>query len=159
MWGALVRDERGTAMTQGVIVIPFFIIIWMGLMALFQLYGARLEAQVAAGAAAMAMADGGDCGDADLSIDSISQTSGMDTGLEQEEADRLESIAGCQPFAWSHAEATVSSEVEDLPEAMGGPSQEVSGSRVLMCNMKPVDGLMDLVAQVVMEALGIDDEE
>ena len=29
----LLRDERGIAMTEGAIVAPFFILIWMGLIA------------------------------------------------------------------------------------------------------------------------------
>ena len=41
---SIARDERGTAMTEGVIVVPFFIIVWMGLLVLHHLQGGRLEA-------------------------------------------------------------------------------------------------------------------
>lgn len=154
----LLGDERGIAMTEGVIVVPFFVLIWMGLIALHLLHGGRLTVQLEAGAQALAMAASGDCGDADLSLDDMPQTAGLDTGLGAEEADMIEAIAGAQPFAWAHATASVARTVEGIAVPLGGPSREVRGTRVLMCNMKPVDGLMDLVATVVQEALGIADE-
>jgi Flp pilus assembly protein TadG len=154
----IVRDENGTAMTEGAIVVPFFILIWMGLMALHHLFVGRMEAQVTAGAVAMQMADSGECGDADLSLDDISQISGMDTGLEEKEGEMIGSIAGCQPFAWSHATATIQNSVEGVPVPMGGPTAKVEGTRTVMCNMEPVDGLMDLVTTVVSKALGMEDD-
>ena len=155
----LVFDDRGIAMTEGVIVIPFFIVIWVGLVALFHLFSGRLEAQVDAGAVAMKMAASGDCGDADLSMSDMEETSAIDTGMESSESSMIESVAGCQPFAWSHAKVTVDREVSGIPAAAGGPTSTVSAKRSLMCNMKPVDGLLDMVAQVVSEALGLNDEE
>ncbi len=155
----LMLDDRGVAMTEGVIVIPFFIVIWMGLMVLFHLFSARLEVQVEAGAIAMAMAESGDCGDADLSIDDVEQTSSLDTGLEESESSMIEGVAGCQPFAWAHANVSVDREVDDIPPAMGGPTSTVVGQRSLMCNMKPVDGLLDLVAGIVKEVLGLNDDD
>ena len=154
----IVCDEAGTAMTEGAIVVPFFIVIWMGLIALHHLFIGRMEAQVTAGAVAMQMAESGNCGDADLSLDDISQISGMDTGLEEREGEMIGSIAGCQPFAWSHANAKVENSVEGVPVPMGGPTVKVGGTRTVMCNMEPVDGLMDLVTTVVSKALGMEDD-
>jgi hypothetical protein len=154
----LLADERGIAMTEGAIVAPFFVLIWMGLIALHLLHGGRLAAQLEAGSQVLAMAAGGDCGDADMSLDELPQTSGIDTGLGAEEAEMIESIAGAQPFAWAHATAAATLTVEGIAAPFGGPTREVTGRRVLMCNMRPVDGLMDLVASVVQEALGIADE-
>jgi len=146
-------------MTEGVIVIPFFIVIWAGLIALFHLFSGRLQAQVDAGAVAMAMAIAGDCGDADLSLDDMEQTSAIETGMEESQSSMIEEIAGCQPFAWSHADVALEKEVEGIPTALGGPTSEVTARRKLMCNMKPVDGLIDLVAEFVATLLGLNDDE
>jgi len=153
---SLLSDDRGVAMVEGVIVVPFFLIIWMGLIALFSLFDARLEAQLAAGDAAMQMASGGMCKEADMSLDDMDQTSEMDTGMDSEESDMISNISGSQPFAWSHARTTVSRDAENIPESFGGPTITVKGKRTLMCNMKPVDGLMDMVAGLVSDLLGLD---
>jgi len=154
----LFGDDSGIAMTEGVIVIPFFILIWIGLIALHGLFAGRLLVQVEAGAIAMAMAESGDCGDADLSVDDMDQTSSLETGLGSSESSMIEDVAGIQPFAWAHADVAMDREVDGIPEAVGGPTATVSAHRTLMCNMKPVDGLLDMVAQVVAEALGLNDE-
>jgi hypothetical protein len=158
MYRSLVRDDAGIALAEGVIVVPFFVLIWMGLVALHLLHGARLAVQVEAGSRVLEMATGGDCGDADMTLDDMPQTAGIDTGLETEQSDLLAEIAGTQPLAWAHATVTASQTVDGIALPFGGPTREVRGTRVLMCNMKPVDGLMELVAGVVQEALGIEDE-
>ena len=137
----LLREESGIAMIEVAIVAPFFILIWMGLIALHHLHGGRLEAQLEAGAQALAMAAGGDCGVADLSLDDLPQTAGLETGLGGAEADMLEEIAGAQPFAWAHATATASKTVEGIAAPFGGPTSEVSGARVLATiSMGPLAG-------------------
>ncbi len=90
----LIRDERGLAMTEGVIVVPFFIIVWAGLLALFHLYDARLTAQVSAGAVAMDMAASGECGEVDMGIDDVDELGGFDTGMGGEESNMIAKIAG-----------------------------------------------------------------
>jgi Flp pilus assembly protein TadG len=153
-----IGDDRGTAMTEGVIVVPFFIIVWMGLSALHHLQGGRLEAQLAAGAAALAAAGSGECDGATTSLADFPQTAGVTVDLGEEEESMLEAIAGCQPLSWNHAQAAAEVTVHHVPVPLGGPERTVSGRRVLMCNMKPVDGLLELVADVVTTALGIGDE-
>lgn len=152
-------DDRGAVMAEAVIVVPFLLIVWFGLEALVLLYAARLRVQIEAGAAAIAMAESGDCGEADVSLADLPQTAGTSAGFESEEGSMLEDLAGCQPFAWAHADATAAFEVDGLKEQIvAGGAAEVIGARTLMCNMKPVDGLVDLVAGFVSEALGLEEE-
>lgn len=158
MPGPLSRDERGTAMTEGVIVVPFFIVVWMGLLALHHLLAGRLEAQLAAGSAALAAAGSGECDGATTSLEDFPQTADVEVDLGGEEESMLEAIAGCQPLSWNHAEPVAAVTVHGIPVPLGGPDRTVTGRRVLMCNMKPVDGLLELVADVVTTALGIGDE-
>jgi hypothetical protein len=149
-------DERGAVMAEAVIVIPFLLIVWFGLVALVQLYSARLRVQIEAGAKAMAMAEGGDCGDADVSLGDLAAGEGGAGASESETGSVVEDIAGCQPFAWAHANVSAEATVVGLPqEIVAGGEESVHGSRSLMCNMKPVDGLMDLIVGFVEEALGL----
>jgi hypothetical protein len=149
-------DDRGAVMAEAAIVIPFLLIIWFGLVALVQLYAARLRVQIEAGAKSMAMAEGGDCGDADVSLGDLSQTEGAESGFASETGSMVEEIAGCQPFAWAHSNVVAEAAVSGLPQRIvAGGEASVRGARSLMCNMKPVDGLMDLVLGFVSEALGL----
>jgi hypothetical protein len=151
-------DDRGAIMAEAVIVVPFLLIIWFGLDALVQLYAAKTRLLIAADAQAMAMAEGGDCGEADLSLADIPQTSGEEGALTSEQSSMIEEIAGCQPFAWAHANVSATETVVGLPSRIvAGGAEEVAARRSLMCNMKPVDGLLDLIAGFVSEALGLDD--
>ena len=145
-------------MTEGVVVVPFFILVWMGLVALHHLLDGRLEAQAAAGCAALAAAGSGECDGASTSLADFPQTADVQVSLGEEEESMLEAIAGCQPLSWNHAEPAAEVTVHRIPAPLGGPERTVTGRRVLMCNMKPVDGLLELVADVVTTALGIGDE-
>jgi len=158
MHGSRAGDDRGTAMTEGVIVVPFFIVVWMGLLALHLLFTGRLEAQLSAGVAALVAAGSGECDGAEKSLEDFPQTADVEVDLGQEEESMLEAIAGCQPLSWNHAEAAADVTVHGIPGPLGGPERTMTGRRVLMCNMKPVDGLLELVADVVTTALGIGDE-
>lgn len=150
----VVRDERGAVMAEAVIVIPFLVLVWCGLDALVQLYAARLRVQVEAGATSMAMAQSGDCGDADVSLGDL--TGGGEGASEEESASVVEEIAGCQPFAWAHSEAVVEASLTGLPERIvAGGEAGVRGACSTMCNMKPVEGLTELVLNFVSEALGL----
>jgi hypothetical protein len=154
--GRRLRDDRGAVMAEAVIVIPFLLIVWFGLVALEQLYAARLRVQIEAGAKSMAMAASGDCGDADVSLGDLAQTEGAEGGFESETGSMVEDIAGCQPFAWAHSNVTAQALVTGLPQRIvAGGEASVRGARSLMCNMKPVDGLMDLVTGFVSDALGL----
>lgn len=148
-------DESGVAMTEAIIAIPFFLIVWIGLIALHQLYSAKLEAQARAGAVAMEMAVSGECGKADLDLDDMDQTSGLDGEIDVETSGMLERIASTQPFAWAHAKVTARSTATSIPRQFGGPEVEMKAKAIMMCNMKPADGLMDLVAREVRSALGL----
>jgi hypothetical protein len=153
-------DDRGAVMAEAVIVVPFLLIVWFGLDALVQLYAAKLRLVIAADAQAIAMAESGDCGDADVSLADIPQTSGEASSLTSEQSSMIEEIAGCQPFAWAHANVHAAETIAGLPSRIvAGGAEEVAARRSLMCNMKPVDGLMELIAGFVSEALGLGEEE
>ncbi len=154
--GKRFKDDRGAVMAEAVIVIPFLLIVWFGLVALVQLYAVRLRVQIEAGAKAMTMAAGGDCGDADVSLGDLTQDGSAEGGSTSETGSVVEEIAGCQPFAWAHSDVKVEAEVTGLPQRIvAGGEESVAGARSLMCNMKPVDGLMDLIVGFVSEALGL----
>jgi len=149
-----IHGDRGAIMAEAVIVIPFLLVIWFGLVALVQLYAVRLRVQIEAGAKAMAMAESGDCGDADVSLGDLTEEG--EGGFSSETSSTVEEIAGCQPFAWAHSNVSVEAVVSGLPQRIvAGGEESVRGTRSLMCNMKPVDGLMDLIVGFVAEALGI----
>lgn len=139
-------------MTEGVIIIPFFILIWMGLNLLHITYVERLRAQGEAKNAVLEMASAGNCGQADMSLDQMSQTSGMEPGMNSQAQDMITSITGYAPFAWSHSSTSITQTIQTKE------SFTVTGNSILMCNTKPVDGLMDLVSSLVKEILGIENE-
>ncbi len=154
----LAKDEKGIAMSEGVIVVPFFLAIWIGLIGVHALLEGRLEARLEADSRALATASSGECGDSDMSLDEMEQTSGTETGMDTSIAGMLAEIAGCDPLSWAHAEVVAVEEVDGVPARLGGPTLEVAEGAVLMCTTEPVDGLLDLVADVVGDALGLDDE-
>ncbi len=152
----LIRNDRGIAMTEAVIVIPFFILIWMGLNALHHLYAAKLEAQTISHGLAMSMAVAGECGTGETTIEDVDDEADVNTDLGDAETEKmLNTVAGGQPLAWSHAEASAEVTAEHVPEIFGGPTAKVQGRSKMMCNMKPRDGLVDMVVDMVMGWLGL----
>ena len=160
--GAIRDDTRGLAMTEGVVVIPFFILIWMALLAITSLYHARLEAQVEAHNIAFSGAMGGKCdGIRSKSANTVTEdvrreidTAGANQGLGQlsSQADKsveMESGAsassgGSSLFDWSMYLTEATRTVNDLPLPLGGPSKTMHGQAKLLCNMRPKNGLGDL---------------
>jgi Flp pilus assembly protein TadG len=148
----LIRDRRGVAMTEAVVVLPFFIIIWMSLVALHHVHQGRLEAQVGSMDAALSRSYRGCTGSDAQNLDS----SGKSQAMPAQSADWLERISGEQPFGWSHTHGKCAVEVDGVPALYGGPERTVRASQTLLCNMKPKDGLVEMVFDLVKTALGIE---
>jgi Flp pilus assembly protein TadG len=150
---ALFEDERGISMTEGVIVVPFFILIWTGLIAVHHLYSGRLEAQLESAANAMATASYG-C--SEKNVVDLTEAAGQNPEIADEADDWLSSLSGDSPFAWSHAVVTATVDVDHIPRTLGGPVMQVSGRQRYLCNMEPVDSLTDLIVDLVNSLLGLD---
>lgn len=145
--------EKGIAMTEGVMVVPVFIVIWMGLITMHHLYAGRLEAQVNAGNLAMQMSRAGECQNNDVSSNEYPQTHDLNDNIGETESGWVSALTGGQPFAWSHATVRTGVEVDGIPVPMGGPSREMYGKQTYMCNMKQVDGFWELVWKMAKEML------
>ncbi len=137
------RDEKGIAMTEAVIVIPFFILIWMVLIYLHSICNARLEAQVKAHHTAFTQAMGGNCSGSFESDkadgDEVRHTvDGVTSELSISES---ASPGGDALFDWSHHVISTVVTADNLPNPIGGPTQDTRGKARVMCNSKPEDSL------------------
>ena len=161
--GALLRDKSGIAITEAVIVIPFFLIVWMGLITMHHMYEKRLEAQVISEGKAITVSIKGCKGDYDYGDDDSNAASNeANSQMESEHSDEsgwLTSIAGEQPFAWKHTSGGKKLIASGIPELFGGPDRAVRASQKFMCNMEPKDGLWDMLFDIMKGALGWDSGE
>jgi hypothetical protein len=155
----LIRDARGIAMTEAVIVTPLFILIWIGLATLHAVFSGRLEAQVQAHHLAFSGAMKGECqgkkedskttGSSQIKQEIDTRTSDSETGILSDQADdsiRSENNlaaaeGGNSLFDWSHYTTEARVTTRGLPPAVGGPEKTMIGKAKLICNMKPTDGL------------------
>ena len=157
----LLQDKRGISTVEAAITIPFFILIWMGLIFLHRIYVGRLEAQVQAHNVAFAGAMTGQCSGKKLANDSpdthaISDEMGRKTKNDQQidvvdEARHSTSgeDGGSSLFDWSHFLISTSIVVDSVPRPFGGPQRTVGGQAKVMCNMKPRNGLGDSIYDMV----------
>jgi hypothetical protein len=143
-------DERGISMTESVIVIPFFLIVWMGLIFLHHTYLGRLEAQVEAHNKAFQGAMQGKCEGAkegavhdDRIDDAINDKEAGDEAVSLNAMDLATAGGGDSMFDWSNYVVSAEVEVKGLPKPLGGPTKKMKGEARLMCNMEPRDGLSD----------------
>jgi hypothetical protein len=143
------KCKKGVAMAQGVIVIPFFILIWMGMLMLYRIYDTRLEAQSVASLTALKMASAGNCNDAVLNAEDFPGGSGYSIDKTEKGSSFYEEIAGMSPLAIDHTKVKINSKVKKVPKGFGKEGISVSGNRIMTCNTKPANGLMDKVAQMV----------
>jgi len=140
-------------MTEAVIVIPFFIIIWMGLIFLHSTYIARLQAQVDAHNVAYQGAMIGQCKGAkddkgnDEEMDGVLNDANADASGNNDMGidviDLAKKGGGDSVFDWSHHIVGATVTASGLPEPMGGPTKKMNGKARLMCNMEPTGGLAD----------------
>ncbi len=152
---SVLSDDTGISMTEGVIVIPFFIIVWMGLIFLHLIYIHRLEAQVEAHNIAYQGAMVGNCDGRGASKDDKGSDESVDNSINgantqggELDATDLTTKAtegGDSMFDWSHHIISAKVSVDGLPELLGGPTKDVKGRSRLLCNMKPRSGLADAI--------------
>ncbi len=139
------RDERGIAMTEGVIVMPFFILIMMSLIALHHLYDGRLEAQVSSAARAFQYAREGCEGN----MGTVTDNSDYAADLTEDQRGILESGAGENPVNGAHADGEELVAVGDVPALFGGPTVLVRGKQDVACTMPPTDSVFGGIADEV----------
>jgi len=144
-----IQNCDGVAMTEGIIVVPFLLLVWSGLSALAAIYLHRLDIEAWAAAQVMDMASAGNC--SDVSEESVPGAE----PLADREAGLLSRLGGTNPLVMAHSRATVSQQVSDLPSALNGGTVRLSTGRIMMCNTRPVDGLMDLIVADVRAMLGV----
>ncbi|MCP4601999.1 MAG: hypothetical protein GY847_16030 [Proteobacteria bacterium] len=151
---SLLRDDRGIAMTEAVIVIPFFIIIWMGLIFLHGIYLGRLQAQVEAHNVAYQGAMIGDCKgikdnrgndeNIDKAMDDANESDAqVNENVDVNAMDLVAEGGGSSMFDWSHHIVSAEVTVSGLPKPFGGPTKKLKGKAKLLCNTEPRNGLKD----------------
>ncbi len=141
-------------MTEAVIVIPFFLIVWMSLIFLHEMYDARLSAQTISMGAALRSSYSGCPSTSETEVEDHSGEaeahSGEGVKIDETSQDWLDKVASEQPFGWTHTSGGCTVTVDGIPAPFGGPTRKVKASQKVMCNMKPKDGLLDLVFSMLM---------
>lgn len=160
VFSRLGREERGIAMTESVIVIPFFLIVWMGLIFLHNAYIGRLEAQVEAHNQAYQGAMVGNCsGNKEQSVHNdeleevVNGAEGENGTVSLNAMDLAAKGGGDSLFDWSNYQLGVEVEVGGIPEPMGGPKKKLKGEARMMCNMEPTEGLADAIFKFLEDLL------
>ncbi|MBN2527236.1 MAG: pilus assembly protein [Deltaproteobacteria bacterium] len=170
-------DTRGVAMTEGVIVIPFFIIVWLGIFSVYAYYVARLEAQANAASGAYSQAIGGNCDDVtyysgpvdsddDKNSESQEKREPLESGISRVESDaafkELRKVEGSG--IWDNAKDInplahqfVESKADVVHEIYGRRTERAHGERYMLCNSKPVNGILDFIGESLKSMVGIND--
>lgn len=141
---SILTNEKGTAMTEAVIVIPFFIIVWMSFIALHHIYDGRLEAQVIALGTALATSYGGCDGNSAVGVEE-----GVDVELPEKASSWLSDLGVETPFGCPHTNGRVTLSVSGVPALYDGPEVDVKAKQRVACNMRPKDGLSELVLGIL----------
>jgi len=144
-----VFDEQGIAMTEGVIVIPIFIIIWLGLLVFHGLYKSRLEVQVTSAANALSTSYSG-CSNDDTSNHYENSNKAQNN---PDDDNWLTKLAGNQPFGFSHISGKSEIVVEKIPKTLGGLNFTLKAKQKYICNMKPKKGLLDMIISIARDAM------
>ena len=94
--------EQGAILVEAVIVIPFFLIVWMGLVTLHHGWQARLEAQGRARDGAYRVSNQKDCGNLSVTADALGiggEADGALAGVAQEALSLMDAVTGGTPFS------------------------------------------------------------
>jgi hypothetical protein len=149
----LFADDRGIAITEAVIVIPFFLIVWMGLITMHNMYEKRLEAQVISESRALQISLQG-CSGNGLKVNDPDGRVPNSLEIKGGDSSWFERMTGDQPFAWSHTSGQTVLVASGIPELFGGPTREVSGRQKMLCNMRPQKGLFKMLVNMINSAVG-----
>ncbi|MCU0662730.1 MAG: hypothetical protein MUC50_10440 [Myxococcota bacterium] len=139
------RDE-GAIMTEAAICLPFFILLWLGLIAVHSLWNARLSAQVMAHARAY---EGTAVGRCDGTAQPGGSTTGQVSGDLASEAQSAVEAGGKELFDWSLYLVESSHAAEHIPELFGGPTRTVKGRARILCNSEPRESLGDFIFELL----------
>ena len=136
-------------MAEGVIVIPVFIIIWIGMYGVHSMYKARLTAQSKSSSLTLVSAQNGECKDQSVDLYATSQGSNAEkvTGNAQS---FMQKMGSSNPLILTHAHDSASEEYK-----MFNKTKTIKGSRILACNTKPIDNLMDFIGDQIKSLLGL----
>ena len=137
-------------------MIPFFLIVWMGLITMHHMYEKRMEAQVISEGKALKASIKGCKGDYDYGNEASNAANSQMESEHSDESGWLTKIGGDQPFAWTHTSGGKKLIASGIPELFGGPDRVVSASQKFMCNMEPKDDLWDMLFDIMSSALGWD---
>ncbi|MBN2801492.1 MAG: pilus assembly protein [Deltaproteobacteria bacterium] len=136
----ILKNTKGIAMVEGVIVIPVFIIIWMGMYGLHSVYSAKISAQNMASATVMRSAQNGNCSDKVVEVEGADGNIPLEK-LDEDNESFLDKIGQTSPLVLVHTSAEGKSESKMFNE-----KSTQKGSRIMACNSKPADNLLDMVA-------------
>lgn len=155
---SLLGDIRGTATTEAVIMLPFFILVWSCVIYVSRKYDNMVQVQAQSRHCAWRYAKDNCSGDAPVTGCSIGdgadmgESSEMDAAVAQ--AESASSSAGGWGFigdimdALGGKEITATTTVDvPKPELIGGGSAHLVGQTALACNIEPKDGLDGIVSE------------
>ena len=138
-------DERGTAFAEGLVVLPFFAMVLVGIVALHNVYGAKIEAKARARRLAWLQADSGvcpaqscrstECHGAEAAI----RIGGLDDALGARSSGLSLRTFLRDVGSYLLGKATVAVGVARAPRpaGLGGGALEQRGLHVLLCNTLP----------------------
>ena len=161
---SLFKNEQGIAMTEGVIVIPFFLVIWFGIFAVYCAYTARLDARGEATRGAYAQAMSGECDNFSFNDDNDAP----ETGFSQHDDDKksefsigedrvsdnsgiLNAAKDMNPLIFQHVNASAR-----VTHEIYGRKKDAIASRLMLCNSKPTGGILDLIKDSLKGLIGLD---
>jgi hypothetical protein len=150
----LIRDERGSVMTEAVVMLPFFILVWGCIIYVSQLYEKGIETQATARECAWRHAKDNCEGDSRCAI-----AGGLDPSRDygSGDASAIESAEGSGGPGFLGdgfltnilfgADITATSEsTTRKPELIGGGDAQIVGKVGLACNEKPRGDLGEVIS-------------
>ena len=156
------NNTEGIAMTEGVIVIPFFIAVWLGMFSLYGYYSAGLDARGKATEAALGQSISGQCDDVSFNADQDAAATGFgaDAGGGDDHRFDGHEVTGdsgvwdaakdINPLIFQHVSASA-----EVTHEVYGRSRKADASRFMLCNSKPAEGILEMLIDSLKGALGL----
>ena len=150
----LTSRSEGAVMVEAVIVMPVFILVFSGLVALHHGWQTGLRSRGQARQRAYAISVSKSCGGHNVSADLLGMGSESDSvlaGIMDKALGLLDAVTGGTPFDFSHVRAEGKSTVSSVPRIFGGPSFTARSAEILICNEEKFNGLLDIVRKKIDE--------
>jgi hypothetical protein len=155
-WVALLRDQAGSVMTEAVIMLPFFILVWGCIIYVSQLYEKGIETQAVARECAWRHAKD-NCEGEESARCSIGP--GLDVGRDYGEGDSsgidaAESELGflgdgfLTNLLFGRDITATATDTTRKPEVIGGGDAEIEQKMGLACNEKPRGSLGEVISDI-----------